>query len=127
MRERSDEELMNAYAKGDAAAFDALYQRHRAPLYRYILRQVRDPATANDLYQGSWEKVIRASARYRADAPFKAWLYRIAHNHLVDHFRRERPSVELVVEAHASDNPGPEQALAGAHRESAQPGWQGVR
>ncbi len=55
MRERSDEQLMKSYASGSMEAFDHLYERHRGPLYRYILRLAGDPATANDLYQGSWE------------------------------------------------------------------------
>jgi RNA polymerase sigma-70 factor (ECF subfamily) len=52
---------------------------------------VNDPATANDLYQGAWEKIIKARTRYRPKAPFTVWMYRIAHNHLVDHYRRMRP------------------------------------
>ncbi|MBT8063618.1 MAG: RNA polymerase subunit sigma, partial [Gammaproteobacteria bacterium] len=60
MRERSDEALMEAYAHGDAAAFERLYRRHRGPLYRYIIRYVGDAAIANDLYQGCWEKIILA-------------------------------------------------------------------
>ena len=91
MREISDEKLMQRYAKGDAKAFDQLYARHRAPLYRYFIRQVNNPATANDLYQGAWEKIIKARASIQPNVPFKAWMYRIAHNHLVDHFRRLRP------------------------------------
>ena len=91
MREISDEKLMQRYAKGDAKAFDQLYARHRAPLYRYFIRQVSNPATANDLYQGAWEKIIKARHSFRPKAPFKVWMYRIAHNHLVDHNRRLRP------------------------------------
>ena len=91
MREITDEKLMQRYAKGDAKAFDQLYARHRGPLYRYFVRQVNDPATANDLYQGAWEKIIKARAKYRPKAPFTVWMYRIAHNHLVDHYRRMRP------------------------------------
>jgi len=91
MREMTDEKLMQRYAKGDAKAFDQLYARHRGPLYRYFIRQVNDPATANDLYQGAWEKIIKARTKYRSDAPFTVWMYRIAHNHLVDHYRRMRP------------------------------------
>lgn len=88
----ADEQLMLNYAAGDLSAFDRLYQRHRGPLYRYFLRQVSDPSSANDLYQGVWEKVIRARGRYRPQAKFSTWLYRIAHNHLVDHYRRQRPA-----------------------------------
>lgn len=108
----TDEALMQAYAKGDIAAFERLYARYRGPLYRYILRHVGDAATANDLYQGSWEKIIRARASYTASAPLRAWIYRIAHNHVADHFRRSRPMQELSPETQRSNNPGPEQALA---------------
>jgi RNA polymerase sigma-70 factor (ECF subfamily) len=113
MREDSDEVLMQAYAGGDMAAFECLYARHRGPLYRYILRQVGDDATANDLYQGSWEKIIRARGGYTASAPFKAWMYRIARNHVVDHFRRSRPTSGLSPETMTAEGPGPEQALIG--------------
>jgi RNA polymerase sigma factor (sigma-70 family) len=91
MREISDEKLMQRYIKGDAQSFDLLYARHRGPLYRYFIRQVNNPATANDLYQGAWEKIIKAREQYRPKAPFKVWMYRIAHNHLIDHYRRQRP------------------------------------
>ena len=91
MQGMTDEKLMQRYAKGDAKAFDQLYARHRAPLYRYFIRQVNNPATANDLYQGAWEKIIKAREKYRPAAPFKMWMYRIAHNHLVDHYRRMKP------------------------------------
>ena len=68
-----------------------LYERHRTALYRYVLRLAGDPATANDLYQGCWEKIIKSRSRYRVSTPFRAWLYRIAHNHVMDHFRRQKP------------------------------------
>jgi RNA polymerase sigma factor (sigma-70 family) len=103
MRNASDEDLMRAYGGGDVAAFEQLYQRYRGPLYRYFNRQVSEPATANDLYQGCWEKVIKARRSYRVRSPFRAWLFRIAHNHLVDHYRAGRPTMELP-----DDNPGPE-------------------
>jgi len=102
MRTASDEDLMRAYGGGDVAAFEQLYERYRGPLYRYFNRQVAEAATANDLYQGCWEKVIKARKRYRSSSPFKAWLFRIAHNHLMDHYRSRRPVAELP-----PDNPGP--------------------
>jgi len=89
----SDEQLMQLYAAGNAAAFETLYQRHRGPVYRYLTRQTVDAATANDLYQGVWEKIIVARHRYRPDAKFTTWMYRIAHNHLMDHFRKQKPTV----------------------------------
>jgi RNA polymerase sigma factor (sigma-70 family) len=109
MRETSDEKLMQQYAKGDAKAFDQLYARHRAPLYRYFNRQVNDAATANDLYQGAWEKIIKARGKYRPTSPFTAWMYRIAHNHLVDHYRRLQPADPVEMEILSDDQPGPAQ------------------
>lgn len=116
MRERSDEELMKAYAGGSHEAFEQLYQRHRGPLYRYILRQAGDAAAANDLYQGCWEKIIKARAGYKATAPFPAWMYRIAHNHVMDHFRRTRPTSDWPPEDIAASDPGPEEQLLDATR-----------
>ena len=110
MQERSDEVLMKAFAGGNMEAFEFLYNRHRGPLYSYILRQVGEAATANDLYQGSWEKIIRARQNYKASAPFSAWMYRITHNHMMDHFRRSRPVAHAPVEIEAND-PGPEKVL----------------
>jgi RNA polymerase sigma-70 factor (ECF subfamily) len=95
MHHMSDEQLMQRYATGDAEAFSALYGRYRGPLYRYLTRQVSSEAQANDLYQGVWEKIIRARDTFRPDTSFKAWAFRIAHNHLVDHYRRERPAASL--------------------------------
>jgi RNA polymerase sigma factor (sigma-70 family) len=107
MRESSDEQLMKSFAGGSMQAFELLYERHRGPLYRYLLRLAGDPATANDLYQGSWEKVIKAKKSYKPDAPFRAWMYRIAHNHAMDHFRRHQPASNEVPENLASDQPEP--------------------
>jgi RNA polymerase sigma factor (sigma-70 family) len=118
MRERSDETLMKAYANGNMEAFERLYNRHRGPLYRYILRQVNDAATANDLFQGSWEKIIKASGSYRLSAPFRAWMYRIAHNHVVDYFRRIRPVSDIPPEEIEADNPAPEKQLLDEQRSS---------
>ncbi len=107
----SDEQLMLNYADGDSAAFEVLYARYRGPLYRYILRQVSDATTANDLYQGSWEKMIKARHRYPSQAPFRAWLFRIARNHVIDHFRRQRPEVPLDPESQADPDDPPGEAL----------------
>jgi RNA polymerase sigma-70 factor, ECF subfamily len=82
----ADESLMLAYAAGDAAAFDALYARHRGGVYRYLVRQCGS-TTADELFQDIWMSVIRARTGYSPTAKFTTWLYRIAHNRLVDHWR----------------------------------------
>ena len=117
MRDRSDEQLMKTYADGSMEAFEVLYERHRGPLYRYILRLVGNPATANDLYQGSWEKIIKARGRYRDSAPFRAWMYRIAHNHVMDHFRREQPTADTQAEDMADKQAGPDDQISAENRQ----------
>src|SRR5690606_12082458 len=87
----TDEELMLAYGRGDAAAFDALYARHRGGLFRFLLRGLSNRATAEEAYQDVWSRVIAARATYRPDAKFTTWMYRIAHNLLVDQYRRKGP------------------------------------
>lgn len=84
----ADEDLMLAYRAGDAAAFDTLYRRHRAPLYRFILRGVKSRAIGEEIFQEVWIRVIEARSRYEPKARFTTWLYTIAHNHLVDHWRK---------------------------------------
>ena len=85
--EPSDEELMLAYGMGDSSAFELLYSRHRAPLFRFMLHQVREHGTAEELYQDVWQRVITARQRYRPEAKFSTWLFQIAHNRLTDHWR----------------------------------------
>jgi len=88
MAEAPDEELMAAYRGGDARAFETLYARHRIRLFRFVLRSVKVRAVAEELYQEVWMRVIEARASYAPKARFTTWLYTIAHNRLVDHWRR---------------------------------------
>ena len=84
----TDEDLMQRYAAGDAAAFEQLYARHRGGLFRYITRQCGDRGAAEELYQDVWSGVIEARKRYRVEARFATWLYTLAHNRLVDWYRK---------------------------------------
>ena len=86
--ESSDEELMLCYRDGDAGAFDALYARHKGGMYRYLLRQCRDSAVAEELFQDVWMNLVRARAGYTVQAKFSTYLYRLAHNRLIDHYRK---------------------------------------
>ena len=97
-----DEELMLAYRDGDVAAFDELYRRHKGPLYRYLLRQCRDPAAAEELFQDIWLNVVRARTHYAAAARFSTYLYRLAHNRLIDHYRRRMPALLVSFDDDAS-------------------------
>jgi RNA polymerase sigma-70 factor (ECF subfamily) len=84
-----DARLMARYRDGDSDAFSALYARHKGPLYRYLLRQVRNAAAAADLFQEVWSRLIATRNRYEARAKFATYLFRIAHNCTVDFFRRD--------------------------------------
>jgi len=86
----SDETLMLAYARGDAAAFEHLYARHKGPTYRYFLRHTSDRSAADELQQDVWLSVVRARERYAAEARFTTWLYTLARHRLVDHWRARR-------------------------------------
>jgi RNA polymerase sigma-70 factor (ECF subfamily) len=89
--DKTDEELMLAYAGGDLIAFEMLYKRHRGMLYRFLLRALRHRADADELFQDTWSRLIAARERYRPDARFTTWLLQIAHNLVIDRFRRQRP------------------------------------
>jgi RNA polymerase sigma-70 factor (ECF subfamily) len=91
-----DSALMLRYADGDVEAFERLYRRHNDALYRYLLHRCRRHDVADDLFQEVWGKVIRARSRYRPTAKFSTYLYRIAHNCFVDHWRRSRHDRQIV-------------------------------
>ncbi len=102
-----DEQLMLAYREGDAGAFDELYRRHKGGLFRFVLRSLRDRAVAEELYQEIWMRAIEARGRYEPQAKFSTWLYTIAHNRLVDHWRKKGLQVvSLDTESEISANPG---------------------
>ncbi|OAI52849.1 hypothetical protein AYO46_04165 [Betaproteobacteria bacterium SCGC AG-212-J23] len=104
--EAPDEQLMLAYRDGDAGAFETLYARHRGALYRFVLRSLKDRAVAEELFQEAWIRVIEARGRYAPSAKFTTWLYTIAHNLLVDHWRRKGLTlVDSDEEPVSSDNP----------------------
>jgi RNA polymerase sigma factor (sigma-70 family) len=91
----SDETLMARYGRGDAAAFDVLYRRHEMRIWRYLERNVRNRATADELMQEVWFAVAREAPNYRATARFTTWLFTIAHNRMIDWVRTNRPQVSL--------------------------------
>ena len=79
---------MLLYRDGEAGAFDTLYARHKGGLYRYLARQCRDAAVAEELFQDVWMNLIRARSGYTVQAKFTTYLYRLAHNRLIDHYRK---------------------------------------
>lgn len=108
--EPADETLMLAYAAGDARAFERLYGRHRAPLYRFLMRHLRNAALADECFQDVWQRVIAARAGWKPEAAFTTWLYRIAHNRLNDHWRalKHRPPAPEDADERAARVPDPD-------------------
>ena len=92
----SDEALLSRYFGGELTAFETLYSRYRAPLYRFVLRTLRNGAEAEDLYHEVWSRIITTSQRFSDVTPgaFKAYLYQIARNLLID--RSRRATLQLV-------------------------------
>jgi RNA polymerase sigma-70 factor (ECF subfamily) len=98
LQEETDENLMLRFARGDPAAFEALYRRHESRVFRYLHRNVRNEAGANDLMQEVWFAVARTAAGYQPTAKFTTWLFTIAHNRMVDMIRANRQLQSLDAE-----------------------------
>jgi RNA polymerase sigma-70 factor (ECF subfamily) len=76
--------------KSDPDAISELIGRYQHRLYRFLVRMVQDPATAEDLFQQTWIRLMEKSGSYDARRNFEAWLFAIAHNLAIDHLRRRR-------------------------------------
>jgi RNA polymerase sigma-70 factor, ECF subfamily len=90
-----DLELMLRVRQGDSESFDELLRRYRTPLIKYFCRMVRDQALAEDLAQEAFLRVYKARQRYRPDARFTTWLYRIATNLALNAIRDGRNTQRL--------------------------------
>lgn len=88
----ADKELVVMYAKGNNIAFDVLLNRYKSSVHSYIYYIVRDRDLTEDIFQETFVKVILTikQGRYTENGKFKAWITRIAHNLIIDHFRQER-------------------------------------
>ena len=83
-----DSDLIARAAGGDAAAFQALVERHRAMVYRVAYQFAGNHHDAEDIAQDVFIKVYRSLDRFRQDAQLTSWMYRIAMNACIDHRRR---------------------------------------
>lgn len=91
-----DDDLIARARRGDAHAFGDLYERYLSAIYRYVFYRVGDVAEAEDLTEVVFLKAWEALDKYEVrDVPFSAWLYRIAHNVIVDRHRTHRTSLSL--------------------------------
>ena len=95
---KSDKELIERYQDGDVHSFELLIGRYQKQVYSYILTLVKDKQFADDVFQDTFVKVIQTvkSKSYKDDGRFVQFAMRIAHNLVIDHFRKENriPTVE---------------------------------
>lgn len=115
-----DAALLRRYRQGDAEAFGVLYTRHRLGLYRFLCGLCGDSTLAEEIFQDTWLNLIRSESEPLGRASFKTWLYQIARNRLIDHWRkhgRQQGNTEafdetLHGEAMPGSSPNPEHALS---------------
>jgi RNA polymerase sigma-70 factor, ECF subfamily len=118
----ADADLISRAASGDAAAFQALVERHRSMVYRVAYQFAGNHHDAEDIAQEVFIKVYRSLGRFRQDAQLSSWMYRIVMNACIDHRRRHSPAAAAPFGEEAErkmlntpeDAPGPEdRAYAG--------------
>jgi len=110
MQEPTDDALMSAYAAGDASAFEALYARHKASLYRFIRRLLGSSMASqtDEVFQDTWLRVVHARAQWHPQgATFRTWLFTLANHRVIDLWRKSgrEVSLDLDDEAHPSWEP----------------------
>ena len=94
----SDDALMAAYAAGDAAAFERLYARHHAGLYRFVRRLLGTTLAAqtDEVFQDTWLRVVQSRERWAPQgASFRTWLYTLANHRVIDLWRRSGREVSF--------------------------------
>jgi len=110
LNEISDEALMLAYARGEGAAFEALYRRHEGSLFRFVRRVLGSALAAqtDEVFQDTWMKIIAARARFEPGcARWKTWAFAIAHNACLDQLRKSGREVVQSDLAHSDDDSSP--------------------
>ena len=94
----SDRMLLNNYLSGDRSAISELIERHSLRVRSYIGMMVKDDDIANDIFQETFIKAVKVidEGRYTDSGKFLSWVLRIAHNRVLDHFRREKASRQIT-------------------------------
>ena len=113
-----DDALMSAYAHGDAAAFEQLYARHQAGLYRFIRRLLGTALAAqtDEVFQDTWLKVVHQRERWAPQgATFRTWLFTLAHHRVIDLLRRSGREVSVDAFEDEGSEPWQPDATAWQH------------
>ena len=103
--EWNDQELVKSYVGGNELAVQFLLEKHQSQIFHYILSKIKNRDLSNDIFQDTFIKVIRTlkSGNYNEEGKFLQWVMRIAHNLVIDHFRRES-KVRFVSESSSSSD-----------------------
>jgi RNA polymerase sigma factor (sigma-70 family) len=101
----TDHELIQRFISGDQSSVETLILRHKNKVYGYISMYIRDQALAEDIFQDTFLKVIQSlkTGRYQENGRFISWVMRIAHNLIIDHFRREKQMHVISNDDYESD------------------------
>jgi RNA polymerase sigma factor (sigma-70 family) len=101
----SDYDLLQRFVKGEQSCFEKLIHRHKNKVYAYISLYIRDQALAEDIFQDTFLKVIQSvkSGKYSDNGKFLSWVMRIAHNLIIDHFRRIKQMNTISNDNYESD------------------------
>jgi len=94
----SDEALARLAQRSDSKAFSRLYERFIDPIYRYVYRKTGNREEAEDLTQETFTKVFQGIDGFRSESSFKTWIYRIATNVVMDHWRRHYKARSVPLE-----------------------------
>lgn len=88
----SDHELVIQFISGEQSSFEILINRHKDKVYTYIFLMVKNNQLAEDIFQETFIKVIKSlhAGKYQENGKFISWVVRIAHNLIIDHFRKEK-------------------------------------
>jgi RNA polymerase sigma-70 factor (ECF subfamily) len=102
---KTDYELITSYIKGDNRSIELLILRHKSKVYSYISLYIRSRDLADDIFQDTFMKVVQSirAGRYQDDGRFLSWVMRIAHNLIIDHFRREKQLGLVLNDDYESD------------------------
>jgi len=102
--EKSDADLLADYVKGNVVALDLLVERYRQALFSWFIGMTGSRSDAEDLFQEVWIRIIRNSDRFK-NVSFRAWMWQIARNLLIDFRRKRKPDVSLDMVDDEGDHP----------------------
>ena len=88
----SDQELVKKYINGDNYSFEVLLNRHKNRVFAFIMSKIKNKDLSEDIFQDTYVKVVNSlqKGKYNEEGKFLPWVMRIAHNLVIDHFRKQK-------------------------------------